>query len=384
MASFMMKLWFIISSTVLLAGCGNEEESESSSSHLIGEEEISSAESEQVVLPEKDPLEQMTLEEKVGQLFLARLPDIEALEMAQNYHLGGYIWFAKDFSEKQPEQVQEEVSALQEASPYGMFMAVDEEGGDVIRISSFSQYRSEPFPSPQEEFQLNGWEGIEERAEEKASLLKELGFNLNLAPVADVPTAEEDFIYSRSFSTDPTLVSQFVETEVTQFKEGQVGTVLKHFPGYGNNVDTHVGVAYDDRVYETFLERDFLPFQAGIEAGTEGILVAHNVIKAIDPTLPATLSPAVIQLLRVELAFEGLIITDDLVMEGLQAFADPEEAAVLAVLAGNDLLISSDFTIQMAAVLEAVEEGRITEARIDESVRRILHIKKELGILPEE
>lgn len=383
----MKKILAIIGLTALLVGCGNEtniapgqDSSESTVSSESREASMSSI--EEPLSPEEELLKGMTLEEKVGQLFLARKPDIEALEMAQNYALGGYIWFARDFFEQTSESIQAEVSALQESAPYGMFQAVDEEGGTVTRISSYPQYRNAPFASPQEVFELGGWRGIATDASEKAVLLKELGFNLNLAPVADIPVNETDFIYERAFSTNPDEVSQFVETVVNQFQEAGVGSVLKHFPGYSDNVDTHVGVAYDERPYETFFERDFLPFETGIESGVEGILVAHNVIDAIDPTLPATLSPNVISILREDLKFNGLIITDDLIMEGLTTFASPEEAAVLAVLAGNDLLISSDFTVQVPAVLQALEDGRIMEERIDESVVRILTMKRKLGILP--
>lgn len=228
---------------------------------------------------------------------------------------------------------------------------------------------------------MGGWEEVHAVEREKAALLKGLGLNLNLAPVADVPINEDDFIYSRSFSTDAAEVADFVEQVVTIYAEEELGSVLKHFPGYGGNVDTHVGIAYDEREYQTFLDWDFIPFEAGIAAGANGILVSHNVITAIDDSMPATLSPEVISILREDLGYEGMIVTDDLIMDGLRMFTDAEEAAVLAVLAGNDLLISSEFTIQVPAVIEAVKSGRITEERIEESVSRILRTKIDLGII---
>ncbi|HJA91171.1 MAG TPA: beta-hexosaminidase, partial [Candidatus Jeotgalibaca merdavium] len=175
--------------------------------------------------------------------------------------------------------------------------------------------------------------------------------------------------------------SQYVETAVRISQEEKVGSVLKHFPGYGDNVDTHTGVAYDNRALENFYDRDFLPFQAGIAQDVAAILVSHNVVTAIDDRLPASLSPAVIDLLRNDLAFNGIIMTDDLVMEGVQQFLEPEEAAVQAVLAGNDVVISSDVTIQREAVLAAVAEGRLSEERINESVLRILKIKLQLELI---
>lgn len=367
---------------LLLAGCGNEAVEESVSS--VVESRVSSSEveiEEPVVSREEEMLAEMTLEEKVGQMFLARYPDVDSVYYASDYELGGYIWFAKDFEAKDPALVNEEIAAIQEEMPIDLFMAVDEEGGDVVRISSFPQFRSAPFTTPRAAFDEGGWDGVEAFALEQIALLKELGFNLNLAPVVDVASGPDDFIYHRAFSTDVAEVSQFAEVFVSAYKDANMGTVLKHFPGYGSNVDTHTGVAYDDRSLEALKERDLVPFQVGIANGSEAVLVAHNVMEAIDPDWPATLSPRVIAILREDMGFEGIIMTDDLVMDGLQAFATPEEAAVLAVLAGNDVLISSDFMVQIPAVLDAVEDGRISEKLIDAAVLRILKVKSEMGIL---
>lgn len=367
---------------LLLAGCGNEAVEESVSS--VVESRVSSSEveiEEPVVSREEEMLAEMTLEEKVGQMFLARYPDVDSVYYASDYELGGYIWFAKDFEAKDPTLVNEEIAAIQEEMPIDLFMAVDEEGGDVVRISSFPQYRSVPFSTPRAAFDEGGWEEVEAFALEQIALLKELGFNLNLAPVVDVASGPDDFIYHRAFSTDVAEVAQFAEVFVSAYKDANMGTVLKHFPGYGSNVDTHTGVAYDDRSLEALKERDLVPFQVGIANGSEAVLVAHNVMEAIDPDWPATLSPRVIAILREDMGFEGIIMTDDLVMDGLQAFATPEEAAVLAVLAGNDVLISSDFMVQIPAVLDAVEDGRISEKLIDAAVLRILKVKSEMGIL---
>lgn len=326
-------------------------------------------------------LQQLSLEEKVGQMFLIRIPDEGKKETAKNYNIGGYIWFAKDFSEKNTATLQEEIQLIQEAVDHKLFMAVDEEGGEVTRISSFKEFRSEPFPSPRLEYQKGSWKEVQKTEKEKAELLKYLGINLNLAPVADVSSEESDFIFSRSFSTDPLEVAEYVETVVKLFNQTGVGTVLKHFPGYGSNVDTHTGVAYDQRDINIFRERDFVPFKAGVKARTEAILISHNVIEKIDDENPASLSVPVHKILRDELNFSGLILTDDLVMDGLRNFSEPEEAAILAVLADNDILISTEFSTQIPAVIEAVKSGRIPRNQIDQSVRRILEAKIRLGII---
>lgn len=331
--------------------------------------------------PEEILLAQMSLEEKVGQVFLARYPETESLKMADEYNLGGYIWFAHDFENKTPEQVLSKTTTLQENNPINMLMAVDEEGGTVTRISLFSQYREEPFESPYDYYLSGSWDEVRSTEQEKANLLKSLGFNMNLAPVADVTVTPEDFIFNRSFSSDPELVAKFIELSLEVFEEANVGAVLKHFPGYGSNVDTHIGIAYDNRTIDELRSHDFIPFKVGIENDVDAILVSHNVMTSIDSEVPATLSSAVINILRENLNYNGVIMTDDLIMDGLTQFASAPEAALLAIEAGNDLLISSELSTQWPAVLEAVKGGRISEERLNTSVLRILRLKLNLGII---
>ena len=157
--------------------------------------------------------------------------------------------------------------------------------------------------------------------------------------------------------------------------------MLKHFPGYGNNVDTHTGIALDERPYETFQTSDFLPFTAGIQAGADAVLVSHNIAAAMDETLPASLSPAVHQVLREELGFDGVILTDDLAMDAVAQYAQDGSVAVLAVQAGNDMIVTTDFETQIPQVVAAVEDGVISEERIDQSVARVLAWKYDLGLL---
>lgn len=160
-----------------------------------------------------------------------------------------------------------------------------------------------------------------------------------------------------------------------------MGSVLKHFPGYGNNTDTHTGIAIDKRSLESFRQNDFLPFESGIEAGATVVLVSHNIVNSIDSEHPASLSAAAHNILREELGFDGLIITDDLYMDAIRQYTYGEEAAVMAVMAGNDLLCCTDYETQYPAVLQAVKEGKITEERINESVLRILQTKIDMGVI---
>ncbi len=161
----------------------------------------------------------------------------------------------------------------------------------------------------------------------------------------------------------------------------RIGSVLKHFPGYGNNADTHTGMSIDKRPYETFVQEDFLPFSAGIEAGAGAVLVSHNIVECMDASAPASLSKNVHRILREELGFSGVIMTDDLYMDAIKKYTGDREAAVAAVLAGNDMLCCTDFEKQIPAVLEAVQGGIIERRQIAQAAERVLIWKIELGIL---
>ena len=160
-----------------------------------------------------------------------------------------------------------------------------------------------------------------------------------------------------------------------------IGSVLKHFPGYGSNRDTHTGIAVDQRPLEQFRQSDFLPFQAGIDAGAGGVLVSHNIVTCLDPELPASLSPASYQVLREELGFEGVAMTDDLDMDAVQKYVEEGTAPVMALQAGADLVLTSDPQGGIPSVLEAVETGALTWDRLDQSVLRVLRWKLQLGLL---
>lgn len=348
-----------------------------------GKNTEASGEKEALSLAEKAEkmLNEMTLEEKVGQMFIARCPQTEAVQKISEYHLGGYILFGRDFAEKTEKEVIETIQSYQTGAEIPLFIGVDEEGGIVNRISTNPNLYTQAFQSPQQLYADGGFELIQKDTQEKCELLHKLGVNLNFAPVCDVSENPDDFMYKRSFGQGAKQTSVYVQTVVNTMKEAGTGSVLKHFPGYGDNADTHTGVAYDERSYETFVNSDFQPFRAGIDAGADMVLVSHNVIGCMDAELPASLSLPVHDVLRKELGFTGVIITDDLVMEGVRKFAQDAEIAVMAVRAGNDMLCCTDFEVQVPAVLDAVRNGEILENRIDESVLRILKMKISLGLI---
>ena len=324
-------------------------------------------------------LDNMSVEEKVGQMFMVRVPKENADKRVSEYHLGGYIMFGRDFDNKTKEEVINNIASWQSAADIPMLIGVDEEGGTVNRISTNTEFRSEPFKSSQELYKEGGFDLIYEDTITKANFLKELGINVNFAPVVDVSTNPDDYIYKRSFGKNANLTSEYAEVVVRAMKEANIVSVLKHFPGYGNNTDTHTGIAIDNRTLESFKESDFLPFEAGIKAGANIILVSHNIVTNIDPDSPASLSTRVHEILRNDLGFAGVIITDDLYMDAISKNYD-SSVAVLAILAGNDLICTTDFESQIPEVIAAVEDGTISIDRINESVRRILELKLKLNL----
>lgn len=326
-------------------------------------------------------LSTMTVEEKVGQMFFVRCPDTGAVEAVSQYKLGGYILFGRDFKDKTAEQVRNDISSYQSASGVPLLIGTDEEGGTVVRASSNPNLFSHRGLSPQALFAEGGMDSIIQDARQKSVTLLGLGVNVNLAPVADVSTNPNDFIYDRSFGQDAQATAEYVSNVVKTMDAEGIGSVLKHFPGYGNNVDTHTGVAIDERPYETFQTSDYLPFTAGIQAGADAVLVSHNVMSCVDNQLPASLSPAVHKELRETLGFQGVIMTDDLAMDAVAAYAGDQSPAVMAVKAGNDMIITTDFQTQIPEVVQAVKSGEIDEAQIDQSVTRVLQWKYDLGLL---
>lgn len=326
-------------------------------------------------------LSSMSVEEKVGQMFFVRCPDTGAAEAVSQYKLGGYILFGRDFKGKTAEQVRSDIDSYQSAAGVPLLIGTDEEGGTVVRASSNPNLFPHVCQSPQALYAQGGMDSIIQDARQKSLTLLDLGVNVNLAPVADVSTDPNDFIYDRSFGQDAQATADYVSNVVQAMNAEGIGSVLKHFPGYGNNADTHTGVAIDQRPYETFETSDYLPFTAGIQAGADAVLVSHNVMSCVDSQLPASLSPAVHQELRNTLGFQGVIMTDDLAMEAVAAYATNESAAVMAVQAGNDMIVTTDFQTQIPQVVEAVNNGTIDEAQIDQSVTRILQWKYDLGLL---
>ena len=251
----------------------------------------------------------------------------------------------------------------------------------MVRVSGNPAIRAEGFPSPQTLLQKGGMDAVTADAHEKDALLKSLNINVNFAPVCDLSQNPADYIYSRTTGRDAATTAEYAQNVAGAMTSDGMGSVLKHFPGYGPGGDTHKDFSRDSRPLETFESQDFLPFRAGVQAGAGSVLVSHNVIEAMDPDHPASLSPKVHEVLREALNFDGVILTDDLDMEAITKAYGADTAAVQAVAAGNDMILSSRYTIEIPAVVEAVRKGTLSEDQIGASVRRVLAWKMDLGLI---
>ena len=326
-------------------------------------------------------LKSMTLEEKVGQIFLVRFPDSGIENQIKEYAPGGYILFGKDFKDETESSVLKKLTNLQNTSKIKLIFGVDEEGGEIVRVSAYSAFRSSEFESTQALYKEGGLQAIIKDSTEKSNLLKKLGLNMNLAPVADVALKESSYIYKRTYGQGYEETANYISELIKRMNDDGMISVMKHFPGYGDNEDTHTGIAVDERSLDSLAVGDFLPFASGAKSGAPCVLVSHNIVKSIDEKFPASLSEGAHNILREQLDFSGVIMTDDLAMDAVKQYSENGEAAVQAVLAGNDMIITSDFEKQRQEVLNAINEGRISEDKIDLAVRRILAMKYCYGLI---
>lgn len=345
-----------------------------------------------VTEPEVDPVDEkvekilskMTLKEKVAQMMIVAMPSSKASKIQKKYQFGGYILFAPDFKRTDKKGLKKLLRSCQKASKVKMLMGTDEEGGIVVRASLYSKYRKGRFRSQRSVYKDGGYKEVKRDTRTKDKFLKSLGLNMNYGPVADIPYSKYDFIYDRAYSKGTLTTTKCVKTCVKQMDKDDMISCLKHFPGYGDNGDTHGSIIRDKRSKLTFVTRDLKPFKAGIKSGADMIMMSHTIVKAFDNKRPASLSPAVHKYLRKNMDFEGVIITDGLGMDGVTDFVNGNEgkAAVRAVKAGNDMLcVTSDYEECYNAVLKAVRDGTISKAKINNSVRRILRMKIKRGII---
>lgn len=343
-----------------------------------------------------EKLQTLSLDEKIAQLFIVGTSRNSDFEDLKNYQFGGYLLLKDYFFENKPEeQIRKEISDFQTYSNIPLLIAVDEEGGKVVRVSSNTKLRKEAFKSPSEVYMEGGFERIRQDTIQKSMFLENLGINLNFAPVVDISTNPDDYIYNRTLKQGKELTATYASTVISASKDYKVSYTLKHFPGYGSNKDTHKETSVDERTYEEIYQNDLEPFRAGIKAGAEVVMVSHNTVSSIDKTNPASLSKPIHELLREKLNFTGVIITDAINMGAIGEQYTTRDAIVKAILAENDMIIISidktskdkltrtkvTYETIIKSVKDAVQNGEITEDRINESVRRILAWKYAKGLM---
>lgn len=348
-----------------------------------------------------DKLQTLSLSEKIGQLLIVSYTPSStstADNAVTNYNVGGVLFFENAFTGKTIAQVQSMTNGLQAKAKIPLMLAVDEEGGRVVRISpntnlvsdEVAQYPNLFFTnsSSKNAWKLgstlytesgNNFELVKQSVVVRNGVLKKLGLNINFAPVVDIATPPA-YISDRSFGDDPELVSQYASEVVTAGKNTGVSHSLKHFPGYGNNADTHSSSAVDESSMEDLQNIHLKPFKSGIASGAETVMVTHNIVSALDKNLPASLSPAVHNLLFDDLGFTGLSITDDLAMEAVGN--KYSQQYLKAFKAGNHILLTStSFAKAHDELLNAVSSGEITEDELNKRVFKVLAWKYYMGLL---
>lgn len=353
--------------------------------------ETQSPEQKRIEALAKKTLARMTTEEKVAQLFLvtpealvgingyATVAGRSTQQAFDRYPVGGILYMEGNL--ETPKQTGSMLAAMQAISrerlELPIFLAVDEEGGTVARITGRAAFGTEAIPDMAE---VTTVEQAEQFGKSIGTTLAELGFNLDLAPVADVLTnPEHTLLLRRSFGSDPEQVTALCAALSDGLTEAGVLPCYKHFPGHGGTAeDSHKGAAVSERTMEELWESELLPFLDAADRGVPFLMVGHVTLpNATEDALPASLSGELITgLLREEIGYDGIVITDALNMGAITQEHQIGEASVLALNAGADmLLLTGDFRAAYDAVLAAVEDGTVSEERLDESVLRILRVK---------
>ncbi|MDY4640763.1 MAG: glycoside hydrolase family 3 N-terminal domain-containing protein [Erysipelotrichaceae bacterium] len=370
------KIILLLITLILFSACNHKEEI-----YIPVNQEEEEIKEEIVLTKEEEILNSMTLEEKIGQLFIVRYENIDEEDEVKQYQLGGITFYGKDFRYEDKDSIIELINSLQSDVKIPMFMSVDEEGGSVARVSRWYQYRSEIFLSPRDYYEQGGLDLVLQMEEEKAQLLSSLGLNMNLSPVADISDKPGAFMYDRSLGEDACTTAEFVCRTAKISADYGVGSVIKHFPGHGDNTDTHFYTTRDTRSLEELKENDLIPFQAAMDDGYSAVMIGHTVVEALDDEYPSSLSKKVHDYIRKQMSFDGVIMPDALDMDTVSSSFNGENVAVLAIMAGNDILCTSEYKEQYEAVLQAVKDNKISIEQIDESVLRILRWKLQLGII---
>ncbi|MCR5788921.1 MAG: glycoside hydrolase family 3 protein [Lachnospiraceae bacterium] len=333
----------------------------------------------------------LTTEQKVAQLFFITPEELTGVETVtafgntsvsayQENPVGGLIYFADNL--KDPDQVREMIenakNCSQETVALPLFTGIDEEGGRILRLAGNAAFSLEAV-APMAELASEGADKVTESADYIGQYLRDYGFNVDFAPVADISTGE-DMIGDRSFGSDPAVVTALDAAYCEGLKRNNILTCYKHFPGHGSvSEDTHTEAAESPRTLEELRAMEFIPFIDGVTKGTDFIMAGHISLPQIPETegLPASLSEYMLtEVLRNEFGYDGIIITDSLSMGAITEHFSAAEAALKAFQAGADmLLMPEDFTAAYEEILSKVQSGEISEERLDQSIERIIRAK---------
>lgn len=376
---------------IVLAGCNIDGEKEKN----LKTEDLDEATLEGMA---KDITKEMSLKNKLGQIFMVSLYSLDEEDSKnqtkitsqmkktlEQYPVGGVILFSKNMTDAK--QTKKLISDLQDASYVPLFVAIDEEGGLVSRAASNSKMNVTKYPSAKVIGETYEDEEIEAMGKNQSQELKKLGFNMNLAPVADVLTNENNTeVGDRSFGSSAKKVSNIVSLLVKNMQKQQISATLKHFPGSGDTWgDTHMGSMETKQNIQRLRKTDFLPFEAGIKAKVDAIMISHLMLSNVtDEKEPSSLSTRVVSdILRKELEYDGMIMTDAMNMKSITNNYSAGDAAVKAIEAGNDIVVMpEDLGKAYDAVQKAIKNGTLKESRIDESVERIIYTKLKRGEIP--
>ncbi|MDD7403333.1 MAG: glycoside hydrolase family 3 protein [Butyribacter sp.] len=375
------------------------ESSSEVSSEETQEEETTVMEWEDAMELASEYMKNMTLEEKVGQIFVVNLEQLDTrkgnfyefrkctktmVKNIQKYHVGGVILFSRNIAKRN--QTIKMTEGLKNADKIPLFIAVDEEGGRVSRIASNKKMKTTVFPSAEEIGKTKDDQYTYDMGKTIGLELGELGFNVDFAPVADVKTSElNKEIGDRSFGEDPDKVGEYVSAFVQGLNKVNISGTLKHFPGQGSSEgDTHKGSVDIDSSIAQLRKTDFVPFQKGIAAGADFVMVSHiSVSKVTESSIPASMSNLIMQtILRDELGFEKIIITDAFDMTSIIEEYSAAEAAYNAFHAGADIILMPE-NLEEAydEILYKVQSDENEQKRLNDSVLRILAVKIQRGIL---
>ncbi|MBU3202786.1 glycoside hydrolase family 3 protein [Clostridium algidicarnis] len=390
-------------SLLMLSGCSINEDSSSNDSSPLPQVDAGEDNSSSIVETESKAeklLHSMTLEEKIGQLFIIRPDDLElnltseqindstnngAVELDTNmqetlkkYPIGGVSLFGKNILN--PTQLTTFISDMQKQSTIPLFVSIDEEGGTVSRIAKSPNFDVPKFESMQKIGETKNVAKAKDVGFTIGSYLKSYGVNLDFAPVADINTNPKNIVIgNRSFGNDPDLVSKMVFAEISGLHEAGIMSCVKHFPGHGDTKgDTHTGEVSIEKTWEELKKCELVPFINSIDT-TDMVMISHITIPNITSDgIPASLSNEIIEgKLRKELGYKGVVISDAMEMGAITKKYSSEESAVKAVLAGVDIILMPEsFVESYNGIYDAVKNGVINETRIDDSVLRILNLKE--------